>query len=546
MNMNLSGIIQRYLLVFSVFLMLYACTDDTWNQHYDTNLSQTSDKTLWDQLVKQDSLSAFREILDSVKVMNGNKITSVRYSDLLKEQFYTVFAPIDHSFNKDTLLAMCATVEGNKIVENHFIMSHLSRSPYSFSPYANKMAHMLNGKYLLFKDSTMADVPLLTSQSNIVAKNGLVHLINGQIPFLRNIYENIIDLPEFSGMGDYLRKFEKDSLDESASLVSGVNDMGVLVYVDSVLIKKNQLLYSFGPIDSEDSTFRMIAPSKVGWDAGYAIVSKYFNYGTIANAATLQSNATNNALMKDLFFNWNLQLSPQDSLISTQYQYWNAEKKLHVFFKPFASNGILQGAVQMKASNGIIYKVNTWPYKPESVFFTPIVVEAEYISNISHVSTDSFTVYQRQLFADSISNNAYLDVNPKTPAVKTDITFSVPSTLSGKYDVCAVILPRSITDRTDKRGNKFNAFLTYNQADGKTPQTVQCKTLAGLTYFSNKVNKVDTVLLATVSFPSCNYSQVKATVSVKLRSIVTQKEITAKTFTNQMYIDCIYLKPRQN
>lgn len=546
MNMNLYGIKQRYLLVFSVFLMLYACSDDTWNQHYDTNLSQTSNKTLWDQLLEQDSLSDFREVLDSVKVMNGYKETSVTYADLLREQFYTVFAPINNSFNKDTLLAMCSTTAGNLIVEEHFIMSHLSRTPYSLSPYTNIRALMLNGKYLPFRDSTLADIPLIPAQSNIVAKNGLIHFVNGQIPFMRNIYENIIDLPEFSGMGDFLKKHQKDSLDEAASLVAGVNDMGVLVYVDSVMIRKNQLLTSFGQINSEDSTFHMVAPSKAGWAAGYTKVSKYFNYGNINGADSLRTYWTNFSLMKDLFFNWTMQLSPTDSIISTQYQYWLSEQKLHVFFNPFSSNGILAGAQPMKASNGIIYKVNTWPYNLESVFFTPIIAEAESDKNIRYVSKDSFNVFQRQYFADSVSNNGYLDIYPKSPAVQTDVTFSIPNTLSGKYDVCAVILPRSITDRTDKRGNKFSAFLTYNQANGTTPTIFQCRTIAGQTYFTNKVNKVDTVLLTTITLPSCNYRQNKVTVNLRLKSIVTQKEINAKTFTNQMYIDCLYLKPRQD
>ena len=547
MNMNLSRIIQKYLLVFSVFLMLNACTDETWNQHYDTNLNQTSDKTLWDQLLVQDSLSAFREVLDSVKVTNGYKITSIRYSDLLRDQFFTVFAPIDHSFNKDSLLAMCATVAGNKIVEEQFIMSHLARTPYSLSPNLDKMAHMLNGKYLVFKDSALADVPLIPSQSNIVAKNGLIHLVNGQIPYMRNIYENIIDLPEYSGMGSFLKKYQKDSLDEAASLVAGVNDMGVLVYIDSVLIKNNQLLNNFGLLNSEDSTYHMIAPSKAGWDAGYTKVSKYFNFGTINGADSLRSYWTNYSLMKDLFFNWTMQLSPSDSLISTQYQYWLSEQKLHVFYNPFTSNGVLADAQQVKASNGIIYKVNTWPYNMESVFFTPIIAEAESDKNIRYVSKDSFNVYQRQYFADSVSSNGYLDINPKTPSVQTDVTFSIPNTLSGKYDVSAVILPRNITDRTDKRGNKFNAFLTYNQANGTTPTIFQCKTIpGGSTIFMNKTNKVDTVLLTTVTLPSCNYKQNKVTVTLRLKSIVTQKEINAKTFTNQMYIDCLYLKPRQN
>lgn len=542
--MNLLANLQKYLLVFSVFLLLYACSDDTWNMHYDSKLNQSSDKNLWDQLVSQDSLSDFREVLDSVKVMNGHKLTSIRYSDLLKEQYFTVFAPIDQSFDKDTLLALCSTVAGNKVVEEQFIMSHLTRTPYSLSPYSNEKAHMLNGKYLPFKDSTLAEVPLIASQSNIVAKNGLIHFVNGQIPFMRNIFESIVDLPEFSGMGAYLSKYQKDSLNEAASLIAGVNDLGVPVYVDSVIIEKNQLLNSFGLINSEDSTFHMVAPSKAGWDAAYATVSKYFNYGTINGADSLRTYWTNFSLMKDLFFNWTMQLSPQDSLITNQY--WYKTPKQHVFYKPYASGGIFDGAVEMKASNGIIHKVATWPYNLESVFFTPIVAEAESDKNIRWVSKDSFNVYQRQYFADSVSNNAYLEVNPKTPAVQTDITFSVPNTLSGKYDVGVVMLPKNITDRTDKRGNKFNAFITYNQANGTTPTTVQCKTKSGLTYFTNIANKVDTVLLTTVVLPSCNYKQTKVTVTVRLKSIVTQKEINAKTFTNQMYIDCLYLKPRQD
>lgn len=544
MNMNLLGIIQKYLLIFSVFLLVNACTDDSWNQHYDSNLSQTSDKTLWDQLMAQDSLSDFREVLDSVKVMNGHKMTPIRYSELLKDQYFTVFAPVDHSFDKDSLLALCATSIGNQMVEEQFIMSHLSRSPNSLSPYTNSMVHMINGKYLPFKDSTLADVPLIASQSNVLAKNGMIHLLNGQIPYVRNIFETIVQLHEYSGMGAYLLKYQKDSLNEAASLIAGVNDLGVPVYVDSVIIEKNQLLNSFGLLNSEDSSFMMVAPSKAGWDEAYVKVAKYFNYGAINGADSLRSYWTNFSLMKDLFFNKTMQLSPQDSLISNQY--WNKTPKQHVFYNPFLPGGILDGAVPVKASNGIVYKVNAWPFNLESVFFTPIITEAETDKNIRWVSKDSFNVYQRQYFADSVSSNGYLDVVPKTPSVQTDITFSVPNTLSGKYDVCVVMLPRNITERADKRGNKFSAFVTYNLANGTTPTTLQCKTKAGLTYFQNNVNKVDTVLLNTIAFPSCNYKQTKVTVTVRLKSIVTQKEINAKTFTNQMYIDCLYLKPRQD
>lgn len=542
--MHLFGIIKKYLLVFSVFLLLFACADDTWDQHYNAGQGLASNITLWDQLLEQDSLSEFREVLDSVKVMNGNKSTSVTYADLLKEQYFTVFAPVNGSFNKDTLLAQCATTLGNAFVEKRFIMSHLSRTPYSLSPYTNEKTLMLNGKYLPFKDSTLADIPLIPAQSNIVAKNGLIHYLNGPIPYLRNIFENIVDLPEFGGMGAFLSKYQKDSLDEKASLVAGVNDLGVLVYVDSVLIKKNQLLNSFGLVSSEDSSYRFIAPSKAGWDAAYTKVSNYFNYGSIHGADSLRSYWTNYSLMQDLFFNWTMQLAPEDSMISTQYWYKTPEQ--HVFYKPFASNGILDGAQTIKSSNGIVYKVNAWPYDIEDVFFSPIKAEAENEKNIRYVSKDSFNVYQRQYFADSVSNNGYLEVNPKSPAVQTDVTFSIPNTLSGKYDVCVVLLPKNISDRTDKRANKFNAFLTYNQVNGITPTILQCKTKAGSPIFISNTTKVDTIVLTTVSFPSSNFKQSKVTVTVRLKSIVTQKEINLKTYTNQMFIDCFYLKPRQD
>jgi hypothetical protein len=435
-------------------------------------------------------------------------------------------------------------VQGNVQVEERFIMSHLSRTPYSLSAYTDKRVHMLNGKYLPFKDSTLASVPLIAAQSNIQAKNGVIHYMNGEVPYVRNLYEAIKDLPEFSGMGTFLKKYEKDSLDEDASLVAGVNDMGVLVYIDSVIIEKNQLLNGFGLINTEDSTYWMAAPTKAGWDAAYTNVSKYFNFGNILGGDSLRSFWTNYSLMKDLFFNKTLQLAPNDSLITNQY--WYKTPELHVFYKPFQTGGILANSTPVTASNGILYKMNTWPYNPEKVFFTPIIAEAEYDKNIRWVSKDSFNVYQRQQFADSISANGYLEVNPKTPAVQTDVTFSIPNTLSGKYDVCVVMLPKNIKEPTDKRQNKFNAFLTYNQANGTTPTTVQCKTKGGLTYFTSNATKVDTIVLNTLTFPSCNYKQTKVTVTVRLKSIVTQKEINAKTFTNQMFIDCFYLKPRQD
>lgn len=544
MNMHLSGIIQRYLVAFGVLLACYSCTNDAWDEHYGSNQNVKTTETLWDQLLKEDTLSQFRQLLDSVHITNGNKITSATYADMLKKQYFTVFAPVNGSFNLDSLLSLRNTIEGYKKLEQRFIMSHLSRTPHSLSPYTNKMALMMNGKYLVFRDSALSLVPLITNKSNIVAANGLIHSVSGQIPFLPNIYEMLMDDSSFLDMGKYLFKYQKDSLDVLASIEAGIDENGETVFVDSVLIRKNDLLKTFGYINSEDSLYRMIAPTKAGWDAAYTKVSSYFNYAYITGSDSLKKYWTNHSLMKDLFFNWNLQKSPNDSIISTQYS--NRTKDLHVFYNPFSAGGVLAGAEQVRVSNGLMYKVNTWPLDVEDVFFTPITVEAENDKNISALDPLLFNRYQRQKYADSISAYGYLEVSPVKSTDKTDVTFYIPNTLSGKYDICVVLLPKTINSSAlDLKPNKFTARVDYKTVTGAAAY-VSCKGKVGenKAFFENKPTKVDTITLTTLALPTCNYKQNKVTVTVRLQSIVTPKELTK--YSHQMFIDCFYLKPRQD
>ncbi len=545
MNMHLSGVIKKCLLALSVLVMFYACTDDKWDEHYAANLNVTSDETLIDKLRKEQTISDFVQVLDSVKVMNGHKITSVSYSDLMDQQFFTVFAPVNGSFNKDSLLALCVSTKGNEQVAKWFVQSHLSRTPYSFYNNASVKAKMLNTKYLYFENNTLGGVGFVEGKSNIVAKNGIIHLMNGTLPFLMNIYEALTNMPEFEIMGKFLMTYQKDSLDENASVSAGINDEGVTVYVDSVMIEKNSLFRSMGYLNSEDSLYRMIVPSKAGIENAYAKISKYYNFGSAAKADSLKKFWTNYSMMKDLIFNWNLQNSPQDSLISTQYYYY--QPKFHVFYKPFAENGILSNANTVKTSNGIMYKVDQWPLNITSVFFTPITVEAETEKNINTLDKTRFKFNQRQKYANYISGGGYLDLFPIKNSDKPDITFNIKNTLSGKYDVCVVMLPKTVYDAqtTDVKPNKFSAAVTYELPNGSNT-SVTCRGKEGqtLSFFENKPTAIDTITLTTLTFPVCNYGQEKVKVTLRLQSVVTPKEMTR--YSHEMYIDCLYLKPRQD
>lgn len=546
MHHHMFGVFKKTLIACGLLSMTYACTNDSWESHYLDDPAITTQQVLWDKLLEQDQLSDFRDILDSVKVMSGRKITNVSYADLLRLQYFTVFAPVNGTFNKDSLLALCATVEGNQLVERQFVMTHLSRRPFSLSAGANPtMAFMFNGKHLPLENSALAGVPFIVSQSNVVARNGIIHNLTSAIPYRMNVYEYIKYFPEFERMGGFLTSFEKDSLDERASVPAGLGQDGMLEYVDSVMIEKNELLRYFGLINAEDSAYRMLAPSKAAWNTAYNTVSSYFNYGSILGADSLKRHWTNYALMRDLFFNWNEQESPEDSLVTTQYVYNKRNPSLHVYHKPFEPGGILHNATPLTASNGVIYQTDTWPFNIEQVFFTPILVEAENKRVYKGHNLTTCTYEYRQKITDSISGNGYMYVSELKPTVQPDVTFYIPNTLSGKYDVFVVMLPVNIFSPQEKNTypNKLAASLTYVQANGQS-KTLDCTDEeTNLPYFVNDPYRVDTLKLATVTFPTCNYAQTNVTVSLKIKSAKRTQDVR---FLHKMGIDCIYLKPRQD
>ena len=116
MNKNINKSIRTGVLVFAGLLVSYACSD-TWDEHYDANLATGNvvDATIYQQL-KTEGLTDFVEILDATG-----------YNALLDEsQLVTVFAPVNGSFNKDSLLTEIKN--GHKdLVITRFVKNHIAR-----------------------------------------------------------------------------------------------------------------------------------------------------------------------------------------------------------------------------------------------------------------------------------------------------------------------------------------------------------------------------------------------------------------------------------
>ena len=511
-----------------------ACSE--WDDHYDGPASLAeSELTLWQTMQQHPELSDFREVLSQTMVFKHHKKTDISYANLLDGvQTFTVLAPVNGSFNKDSVLNLLATNRGDSMVVRSFVGNHLS---YNLATNVNKPVEffLLNTKRVTMGNNLALDVPLM--ESNVKAKGGIMHVLQGTLPYRYNLYEIMLNDPRYSGIGEQMSSYEKDEFSPTQSVEGGMVD-GEQIYADSVFIERNRLLESVGELFAEDSTYLFIAPTAAEWQRVWEEAMSYYRYdATVENGDSLQRYWANYALLGDAVFSRTIQSSPQDSLIT--YAYDKRYPKYHVFHRPFDQGGIFYGATPTECSNGTLYTTNSWPFTPQTTYQRELKTEGERTGLI--IDNTYSTIDTRRQNADSISENEYLVITPETNASNWTLTFKLENTLAGTYDVCAIILPASVYNPSaDLKPCKFNAEIGYVDEEGAA-KTFDCNA----TKFSNDPAKVDTVVLAeNFTFPVCNYDQSNLKFTLKLKCNILARE--TKNFSREMFLDCIYLRPKKN
>ncbi len=524
---------------------LTACSE--WNDHYENTANGGgAGGTLWQQMKANPQLSDFCDVMEQTKVYRMHKKTPVSYADLLSSgQSFTVIAPVNGSFDKAALLERVQTASGDSAVEKSFAQNHISRSLVSSTTDATKML-MLNQKHLSMENGTVDGVTVITP--NTRSSNGVLHVVEKALSYKHNLYELLCDEPGLSAIGDNLKRFNEDVFDPDLSVSNGMVD-GVPVYVDSVVIERNRLLEAIGYLYAEDSTYMVVAPTAAGWDEAYNEVSKYFRYDeSIDKRDSLQQYYTMRALMEDAVFNMTDQKNINDSLLSVPYintvhTYEKGKPVYHVFRKPFAPGGVLYGAQPRECSNGIMYTTEKWPFDPTETFFKEIFVEGEETYLIQDYTKCSYNV--RTAHGDTISNNKYLRVTPLKATDNWTMNFQVNGTLSGSYDVYAILLPKTVNDPNEPklRPCKFKATINYLDEKGKAAK-FDCQNEAdGKSEFKSDPFRTDTVLLARgFHFPACNYGQSNSSVNIRIQCSITSSQNAQ--YSREMFLDCIYLRPR--
>ena len=514
---------------------LTGCSD-SWSDHFDM-AGTNGDATLLQLVEKNPQLSDFQAVLKATHVYNNNHRTGVTFADLLgSDQTLTVWAPVNGSFNADSLLDLCQTEKGDSAVGLHFVMNHVAHNLYNMNVETNEVVKMLNGKPLSLGATALDEASVKQGTYNLPATNGLLHVVEADAPYAFNLYEALTTMGEFSHIGNFLSHFERQELDEEQSIQAGLVD-GRKVYSDSVMVKDNALFRVFDQIISEDSTFAMLVPDRETWESVYEEAKTWFNYGGMEKADSVSEYWTCVSLARDLIFNRRAQRSEKDSIFSTSYT--PEEWPYHVYYKPFEAGGLMDAQNikdSLKCSNGYIYRVKEWPLTPEQTYLRPVVEEGEREASIIDYKDCTFNF--RSALGDSISGNSYVDIVPRTSTSNWTVTYEVRGTLSGTYDVCAVVLPKTVylSNSRDTKPNKWKATVNYVDEKGDKKSEM----------FDGEVENdgvhVDTVLMGSITLPVCSYGQPDATVSVQLRCYVSSRQTT---YSREMFLDCIYLKPRK-
>ncbi len=516
-----------------MFVFFTSCNDE-WDKHYGVNsIMNKSELNLYSYMQSQPELATFCQML---------KITG--YDSILsKPSTYTVWAPVNSALASvnitDTLLV-------SEIVKNH-----ISRFSYPTSGISSKVIFMLDKKFVVFKSTgtgySFGGKNIILDKSNVAASNGVLHFLDGYVPYTTNIWEFIGKAQGLDSLRTYLYSQSNYEFNPEASVEIGTNEFGQAVY-DSVINFTNPILSKIGAIYVEDSVYTALLPNNAAWIKAYNKIKN--NYKTLgADGANQQRLNTQFAIVKNLIFKTSVNNpSAIDSLISTSG---------NVFKMPAY---LFDNSTKNELSNGYAYVTDSIRFKAEDSYQQKIIIEGE---NSSYGRSSLYAnLFLRSSLGSalnaSVSGNKFLVVEPTNVSIATpnSVTFPIPNTLSGKYNIYCVFAPSSIANSDDHRSYKFKFYFSYMGSNGTqvTDATIDSKNAvivkAGAisATYSSKPDIISKVFVTQFTFPYCNLYNVgdaASTITTKLRVENASKITESVLFDRTLRIDYVILEPVQ-
>ncbi len=315
--------INKYLgaiMMGTALIAVPSCTD-TWNEHYQTEDSYTADKSLWELLENRADMSKFCNIVGKAKfyrdenhpayTLNGSDTVYYTFKDVLNANTsITVWAPTNDAMSEAEWqkFETMAAKEGYNL-QQQLLGNHIALFRKSMSKTGTEKLRLINNKIAVldYDKKMFGTSEVIASNSDIGAKNGLLHVISTRNEFFYNLYEYVKFSGEVTSFRDYLVARDTTEFDENKSIEGLPDENGNPTYVDSVYIQDNMMFrdlsreetpYAYNPtgsdaddawmnplkmlnaqINTEDSLFVMVVPTDLAWATATENMKPYYNYG---------------------------------------------------------------------------------------------------------------------------------------------------------------------------------------------------------------------------------------------------------------------------
>ncbi|MDR2683022.1 MAG: fasciclin domain-containing protein [Dysgonamonadaceae bacterium] len=522
-----------------------SCTDS--EEHYKIPEEVAGRTSLWELISQQPELSTFASLLERYS-----------YSRILSsEPVYTVWAPTNEY--------LTGVDPNDSVAVARVITTHIARYSYPASGAASKHPeiYMLNAKKQTFLSAgdtyTMGGVELLTK--NMVAKNGILHTLKGQIPFFPNTWQ-MMEEARFDSIRSYLYSFGKREFVRGLSRQIDINEEGMIVY-DSVFTERNTMWYVYatskgiGWLNHEDSVYTMVLPDNAAWTETY---NKYYPLfrpdPLLPNPDSVQRANTQYAIVQDLVFRGEIRNPAQngvnDSIVSTRGA---------VIKNPAR---IFNGSSPVRTSNGWVYPVSELQYKRNDSYVKTIKIEAEMPFGRMHDESRDGGIIQTWYASDNpdISNKSFLRVidHGKSNSEEPTVSFEIPGVVNTEYDIYAVFLSPSFVNPASldtavtrvkfeiQQWNRIGSKLDDNYwGNGKAwgPGKVLATFSGTGPEFVTQKRGVSVIKAGTFHFPFANINEEENVFRIKVISAITSRDKNNKEnkFNKEMRIDYLLLIP---
>ena len=418
-----------------------------------------ADKTLYEVLLADTELSDFVEVINSC----GKHCADSLFN---RSRVYTLWAPVNNTFNKDSLIEEAVEKGNREMVFQTFVKAHISnhlRAANGTLDDKNKEL-LLNEKVAVFKGDrkngyTFAGQPL--GECNIRVMNGVLHKLVAPAEYKYNIMEYLKIAENVDSVSEFIYSYNVTDFSPGQSILGPIVD-GQQTYLDSVFVTNNRLLNHWdgvGLLENEDSTYTVYVPSNDVWTAFVEKSIEYFNYDLESKNPTSVSAYDRDSLrnyyarmnaLKFMTFSDNEQayVESPDSMLPI----WQSGGRQEI------ARAQIEGAVvpgsEVELSNGTLKVLGKSPFTFQELFHDTIKVEAE--NDAMRYKFENIVPYNRtasknqlnkdSLFADvKISGNSYFEgISPDNTIARA--FYKLPNALSAKYNLAVITVPKNITN----------------------------------------------------------------------------------------------------